>query len=159
MNGGHGQIVQQHVVLESKQEPEHVRMMLQTLASPSLSKKVVPFLQLIGGHGQTVLQLVVMESRQGQEHVLTIKEVPHMSQKLTKKLVKSKNAVMTLGPHGVVMIFVPIVVLVHINDNALDRSLSKFQRVHKKENRFNTIIRHKIVVIQAIGVPVSSRKQ
>ena len=159
MNGDRGQIVQQHAVKESKQEPEHVRMMLQTLASHSLSKKVVPFLQLIGGHGQAVLQRAIMASKQEQEHVLTIKEVPHMSQKLTKKLVKSKNAVMTLGLLGVVMVHVPIMVLVHINDNALDRSLSKFQRVHKKENRFNTIIRHKIVVIQAIGVPVSSRKQ
>ena len=109
MNGDHGQIVQQHVVKESKQEPEHVRMMLQTLASHSLSKK----------------------------------------------LAKSKNAVMTLGLLGVVMVHVPIMVLVHINDNALDRSLSKFLRVHKKEKRFNTIIRHKIVVIQATGVPVS----
>ena len=86
MNGGHGQIVQQHVVKESKQEPEHVRMMLQTLASHSLSKKVVPFLQLIGGHGQAVLQPVIMASKQEQEHVLTIKEVPPMSQKLSKKL-------------------------------------------------------------------------
>ena len=81
MNGGHGQIVQQHAVKESKQEPEHVRMMLQTLASPSLSKKVVPFLQLIGGHGQTVLQHAVMVSRQEQEHVLTFKKFPPIIQK------------------------------------------------------------------------------
>ena len=157
--GDHGQIVQQHVVKEFKHDQERARMMLKTLADHSLSKKLVAYLQLIGGHGQAVLQPVIMASKQEQEHVLTIKEVPRMSQKLTKKLVKSKNAVMTLGPHGVVMIHVPIVVLVHINDNAHDKSLSKFQRVHKKENRFNTIIRHKIVVIQAIGVPVSSRIQ
>ena len=159
MNGAHGRVAQQHAAKVFKQGQEHVRMMLQTSASHSLSKKVVACLQLIGGPGQAVLQLVVMASKQEQEHVITIKEVPHMSQKLTKELVKSKNAVMTLGPHGVVMIHVPIVVLVHINDNAHDKSLSKFQRVHKKKNRFNTIIRHKIVVIQAIGVPVSSRIQ
>ena len=93
MNGSHGQIVQQHAAKESKREPEHVCMMLQTLASHSPSKKFVAFLQLIGGHGQTVLQRAIMASKQEQEHVLTIKEVPPMSQKLTKKLVILNNAV------------------------------------------------------------------
>ena len=86
MNGDRGQIVQQHAVKESKQGQEHVRMMLQTLAIHSLSKKVVAFLQPIGGHGQTVLQHAIMAFKQEQEHVLTIKEVPPMSQKLTKNV-------------------------------------------------------------------------
>ena len=93
MNGVRGQIVQQHVVKEFKQGQEHVPMILQTLASHSLSKKVVAFLQLIGGHGQAVLQRAIMASKQEQEHVLTIKEVPPMSQKLSKKLVIFNNAV------------------------------------------------------------------
>ena len=93
MNGDHGQIVQQHVVKESKQEPEHVRMMQQTLASHSLSKKVVACLQLIGGHGQVALQHAVMVSRQEQEHALTIKEAPLTSRKPTKKVAKFNHAV------------------------------------------------------------------
>ena len=92
MNGVHGLIVQQHAAKESKREPEHVRMMLQTLASHSLSKKVALIPQLIGVHGRIAQQLAMM-SKQEQEHVLTIKEVPPMSQKLSKKLVMFNNAV------------------------------------------------------------------
>ena len=86
MNGSHGLIVQQHAAKESKQEPEHVRMMLQTLVSHSLSKKVALIPQLIGVHGRIAQQLAAMVFKQEQEHVLTIKEVPPMSQKLSKKL-------------------------------------------------------------------------
>ena len=111
MNGGHGQIVQQHVAKESKQEPEHVPMMLQILASHSLNKK----------------------------------------------LVKSKNAVMTLGLHGVTLIHVPIVVLVHINDNARDKGSFKFLRVHKKANRLKPRLKRRAVIIKAIGEEVSSK--
>ena len=93
MNGSHGQIVQQHAAKESKREPEHVRMMLQTLASHSLSKTVAPILQLIGVHGRIAQQLAAMVFKQEQEHVLKIKEVPLMSQKLSKKLVILNNAV------------------------------------------------------------------
>ena len=93
MNGYHGQIVQQHVVLESKQEPEHVLMTLQTLASHSVSKEAALWLQLIGNHGQVVQQHAIVEFKQEQEHVLTIKEVPPMSQKPSKKLVMFNNAV------------------------------------------------------------------
>ena len=92
MNGVHGLIVQQHAAKESKREPEHVRMMLQTLASHSLSKKVALILQLIGVHGR-IAQKLAMMSKQEQEHVLTIKEVPPMSQKPSKKLVMFNNAV------------------------------------------------------------------
>ena len=148
MNGDHGQIVQQHVVKESKQEPEHVRMMLQTLASHSLSKESVLSLQLIGGHGQTVLQHAVMVSRQEQEHVLTIKEVSPMSLKLSKKLATFKNAVMTLGLHGVHGIHVPIVGPFHLNDNDHDVNSSKYRRVHKRVNRFKLNLKRRIVKIQ-----------
>ena len=93
MNGVYGQIVHQHAVKESKQEPEHVRMMLQTLASPSLSKKVVPFLQLIGGHGQVALQHAIVALEPEREHVLTMNQIQAMSQKLSRKLATFKNAV------------------------------------------------------------------
>ena len=93
MNGGHGQIVQQHAAKEFKREPEHVRMMLQTLASHSPSKKVALFPQLIGVHGRIAQQLAIMVFKQEQEHVLTIKEVPPMIQKLTKTVAKSNHAV------------------------------------------------------------------
>ena len=91
MNGSHGQIVQQHAAKESKREPEHVRMMLQTLASHSLSKKVAPIPQLIGVHGRIAQKIAVGVFKQDQEHVLTIKEVLPMSQKLIKQL--AENAV------------------------------------------------------------------
>ena len=93
MNGGHGQIVQQHVAKESKQELEHVPMMLQTSASHSMSKEAALCLQLIGNHGQIAQQIAVMVFKQEQEHVLTIKEVPPMIQKLIKKLVILDNVV------------------------------------------------------------------
>ena len=86
MNGDHGQIVQQHVVKEFKQGQELVLMMLQTLASHSLSKKVALFSQLIGGHGQIVRRHAIVVSRQEQEHVLTILQTTAMSQQLAKKL-------------------------------------------------------------------------
>ena len=72
MNGDRGQIVQQHAVKESKQGQEHVPMMLQTLASHSLSKEAALWLQLIGSHGQVVQQHAIVEFKQEQEHVLTI---------------------------------------------------------------------------------------
>ena len=72
MNGGHGQIVQQHVVKEFKQGQEHVLMMLQTLASHSLSKKVALLPQPAGVHGQIALQHAIAVSRQELEHALTI---------------------------------------------------------------------------------------
>ena len=93
MNGSHGQIVQQHVAKESKQELEHVPMMLQTSASHSMSKEAALCLQLIGNHGRIAQQLAVMVFKQEQEHVLTIKEVPPMIQKLTKTVAKSNHAV------------------------------------------------------------------
>ena len=93
MNGSHGQIVQQHVAKESKQELEHVPMMLKTSASHSMSKEAALCLQLIGVHGRIAQQLAVMVFKQEQEHVHTIKEVPSMIQKVTRKLVISKNVV------------------------------------------------------------------
>ena len=95
MNGGHGQIVQQHVAKESKQELEHVPMMLQTSASHSMSKEAALCLQLIGNHGQIAQQIAVMVFKQEQEHVVTctLKKVPSMIQKLTKKLVILDNVV------------------------------------------------------------------
>ena len=93
MNGGHGQIVQQHVVLESKQEPEHVLMTLQTLASHSVSKEAALWLQLIGNHGQVVQQHAIVALKQEQEHALTIKEAPLTSRKPTKKVAKFNHAV------------------------------------------------------------------
>ena len=93
MNGGHGQIVQQHVAKESKQELEHVPMMLQTSASHSMSKEAALCLQLIGNHGRIAQQIAVMVFKQEQEHVLTIKEVSPMIQKLTKTVAKSNHAV------------------------------------------------------------------
>ena len=86
MNGGHGRIVQQHVAKESKQEAEHVLLMLQTLASHSQSKKVALFPQLIGGHGQAVQKPAIVVFRREQGRVLTIKEALPMNQKLTNNL-------------------------------------------------------------------------
>ena len=67
MNGGHGQIVQQHVVLESKQEPEHVLMTLQTLASHSVSKGAAlwlhHFLHHFFARSRKRLQNMACESR------------------------------------------------------------------------------------------------
>ena len=109
MNGRHGQVVQQHVAMASKQEQEHVHMIQETLDRRCLSSKIATF----------------------------------------------KNAVMTLGLHGVAMIHVPIVERGHINNNARDKGSSKFPRVHKKENRLNTNMIPRIVVIMAIGELVS----
>ena len=156
-NGDHGQIVQLHVVKESKEGQEHVRMMLIILVSHSMSKEVASFLQLIGSHGQAVQQHVIVVSKQEQEHVLTIKRVPPMSQKLTKKIVEFKNAAMTLGLHIVIMIHVPIVEWGHIKNNVHDVNLSKL-RVHKKANRLNTNMTRKIVIIMATGEPVNSKR-
>ena len=158
MNGDHGQIVQQHVVKESKQGQEHVLMMLKTLASHSLSKKVALLPQPAGVHGQIALQHAIVVLKQEQEPVLTIKEVPLMSQKLTKKLVKFKNAVMTLGLHGVAMVHVLIMVPDHLNNNDREADSSKFLRVHKKANQFNTNMKRSNVIIMAIGVKVSSKR-
>ena len=130
MNGGHGQIVQQHVVKEFKQGQEHVPMMLQTLASHSLSKKVALLPQPAGVHGQVALQHAIVALKQEQEHVVTIKEVPPMSQKLTKKLVKFKNAVMILGLHGVLMVHVPIMDGGHTNNSDREADSFKLLRVH-----------------------------
>ena len=93
MNGRHGRVVQQLAVKEFKQGQEHVPMMLQTLASHSLSKKVALLPQPAGVHGQVALQHAIVALKQEQEHVLTIKEVPPMSQKLTKTVAKSNHAV------------------------------------------------------------------
>ena len=113
MNGGHGQVVQQHATTASKQEQEHVHMTQETLVRRFLSRKVVSF----------------------------------------------KNAVMTLGLHGVAMIHVPIVEPVHLNNNARDENSFKYQRVHKRVNRFKPNIKRRTVIIKAIGVPVSLNKK
>ena len=81
------------MVKESKQDQEHVLMMLQTSASHSLSKKLALLPQLLGAHGQVALQHVVMASKQELEHVLSIKEVSPMGQKLSKKLATNHLAV------------------------------------------------------------------
>ena len=73
MNGVYGQIVHQHAVKESKQEPEHVHMMLQ-LVSHSLSKEAASCMQLIGNRGQVVQQPAKAALKQEQEHVLTIQQ-------------------------------------------------------------------------------------
>ena len=91
-------------------------MMLQTLVSHSLSKKVALFQQPIGGHGQVVQKLVIMVSRQEQEHVPTMPQAPPMSRKLTKKHATTS----THGKHGqpgVSMNHAKIAVPVHINEN------------------------------------------
>ena len=98
---------------DSKQGQEHVLMMLKTLASHSLSKKVALLPQPAGVHGQAAPQHAIAVSRQGLEHVLTILQAPTMTRKLTKKVATSKNAAMTLGQHGLHGIHAPIVVQVH----------------------------------------------
>ena len=97
---------------DSKQGQEHVFMMLKTLASHSLSKKVALLPQPAGVHGQAAPQPAIAVFRQGLEHVLTILQTPTMTRKLTKKVATSKNAAMTLGQHGVYGIHAPIVVRV-----------------------------------------------
>ena len=72
MNGRHGRVVQQLAVKEFKQGQEHVPMMLQTLASHSLRKKVALLPQPAGVHGQIALQHAIAVSRQELEHALTI---------------------------------------------------------------------------------------
>ena len=99
--------------------------------------------------------LAIVVLKQEHEPVLTIKEVPPMSQKLIKKLVKFKNAVMTLGLHGVLMIHAPIGENGDTKENARDKDMFKFLRVHKKENQFKKILKRRSVVIEAIGEPVS----
>ena len=70
-NGDHGQIVQLHVVKESKEGQEHVRMMLRILASHSMSKEIASFLQLIGSHGQVVQQhAIVAASSYSQQDIM-----------------------------------------------------------------------------------------
>ena len=63
---------------------------------------------------------------------------------------------MTLGHHGAVMIHVPIVVLVLLNNNVRDGNSFKYPRVHKRVNRYNTNINYRIAIIEVIGVQVSS---
>ena len=130
-------------------------MMLQTLASYSLSKKVVLLPQPAGVHGQVALQHAIAVSGQGLEHVLIILQAPTMTRKMTKKVATSKNAAMTLGQHGVVMIHVPIEVQVHLNKNVRDKGSSKYPRVHKKANRFKPNLIRRIAIIEATGGPVS----
>ena len=102
MNGSHGQIVQQHVAKESKQGQEHASMMLKTLASHSLSKKVAASQLPIGSRGPIVQPHVIVAFKQELEHVLTILQVPPTSQKLSKKLARYKTVVV-IGDHGQVV--------------------------------------------------------
>ena len=103
MNGVHGQIVQQHVVKEFKQGQEHVPMMLKTLASHSMSKEAVLFLQRIGNRGQVVQRHAIVALKQEREHVLTIKQLLLMSQKLTKERAIFKTAA-AIGDHGEIVL-------------------------------------------------------
>ena len=135
MNGGRGRIVQQHVVWAPKRDQEHVRMMLQTLTSRSLSKKLALLPQLLGAHGQVALQHAVMVAKQELEHVLIILQALPMSRKLSKKLATFKNAVMTLGQHGVHGTHVPIMVLFHLNEDVPDVNSSKYRRVDRRVKR------------------------
>ena len=141
------------MVLVSKQGQEHVHMMLKTLAGHSLSKKVAPLPQPVGGHGQVVRKHAIVVSIQEQEHVHTILQTVIMSQKLTSKRALTRTHG-THGQHGVGMIHAPIVVPVHLNNNAPDNSSFKYLHVHKTVKRFNTSIKRRIVVIQAIGEKV-----
>ena len=102
MNGKYGQIVQQHVAKESEQGQEHVLMMLRTLASHSMSKKVAASRLPIGSRGPIVQPHVIVASKQELEHVLTILLALLMSQKLSKKLARYKTAVV-IGDHGQVV--------------------------------------------------------
>ena len=133
---------------DSKQGQEHVFMMLKTLASHSLSKKVALLPQPAGVHGRVALQHAIAVSRQELEHVLITLQAPTMTRKLAKKLAIFKNAVMTLGQHGVVMIHAPIVAPFHLNDNAHEVNSSKFPLVHKRVKRNNTNIKSKIAKTQ-----------
>ena len=99
MNGGHGQIVQQHAAKEFKQAQEHVRMMLKTLPSHSSSKKDAAWRQLVGSRGPIVQQHVIVASKQEQEHVLTILQATPMRPQLTKKLALFETVVV-IGDHG-----------------------------------------------------------
>ena len=109
------------MVKESKQGQEHVPMMLKTLASHSASKEAASSLQLIGNRGPIALKHAVMASKQEQEHVLIMKKAPPMSQKLRKQVALWKNAVMTLGHHGVRLTVAPIMVKALSKRKNLDR--------------------------------------
>ena len=103
MNGGHGRVVQQLAAKEFKQGQEHVPMMLKTLASHSMSKEAVLFLQRIGNRGQVVQLHAIVALKQEREHVLTIKQLLPMSQKLTKELAIFKTAAV-IGDHGEIVL-------------------------------------------------------
>ena len=92
-----------------------------------------------------------MESRQEQDHVLTIKVAPAMIQKPSKKLASFKNAVMTLGHHGVMlMVHAPIRVQALSKKIKADRDILKLRvpLLKPKLERSN-------VIIEAIGDLVS----
>ena len=127
-------------------------MMLKTLADHSLSKKLVAYLQLIGGHGQVALQHAIVALEPEREHVLTMNQTQAMSQKLSRKLATFKNAVMTLGQHGVHGIHVPIMGPFHLNDGDRDVNSSKYRRVHKRVNRFKLNLKRRIVKVQKITI-------
>ena len=103
------------MVKVARQEQERVLTILQVpLMSRKLAKKLAPLLQLIGGPGQVALQHAIVVPGQEQDYVLITLQAPTMTQKLTKKLATSKNAVMTLGQHGLHGIHASIVVQVHL---------------------------------------------
>ena len=96
-----------------------------------------------------------MESRQEQDHVVTIKAAPVMSQKLRKKIATLKNAVMTLGHHGVrLTIYAPIRVQALSKNLNADRDIIK-PRVQKKEPMLKPKLDRSNVIIEAIGDMVS----
>ena len=86
--------------------------------------------------------------------LITILQALTMTRKLIQKIALSKNAAMTLGQWHLVMIHAPIVVQVHLNKNVRDKGSSKYPRVHKKANQFKPNMERRIVIIEAIGVPV-----
>ena len=95
-----------------------------------------------------------MESRQEQDHVVTIKAAPAMSQKPRKKVVTLKNAVMTLGHHGVRLLHAPTRVQALSKKMNKDGDIFKL-RVQKKESLFMPKLDWSNVIIEAIGDMVS----
>ena len=151
--GDLGQVALQHVVKAVKQEQERVlTTLLVSLMSQKLAKQLALLPQLTGVHGQAVQKPAIVVSREEQEHALIIVQAPPMSRKLTKKHATTS----THGKHGqpgVSMIHAKIGVPVHINNNVQGNGMFKYPHV-RMVKRLNTNIKHKIVVIQAIGEKV-----
>ena len=119
-------------------------MILETLASHSLSRKIVLCPLPIGVLGQVVQNHAAQEVEQRQEHALTILEAQAMGHLQSKKLARQKNVAVTLGHSGAQWTLAVIADPVHTKNKNLDKSLFKLC-ARLKENLFRLNIPPSIV--------------